>query len=420
MSAHRSGDTLVLEVRERGTTPIPRDLFDALHAHEGFADLIADGIFTLVRSKGAGTAVRAGAFVGSAQLEGLGRISVVPKVPGALKALLEWSVPSDVRMSEAPSEVGDDSPILALFVTKFVEALAGYLSRGRLRMYDTRTRRGAVPRGRLDVRRTMALEARGHVGVTAFQERYLSPDNALNRYLALSLFAAEEYCASGSRSADLARVRTFASLFADTGWRSLATLPISCSQALFEDAMALAPSSDARVALQYGRALLSHLGAWPTESSLGVTLPHSFFLSLETLFEEAVRNVLSDAVTVVKGSSLGVSMFAERPGIYLADPDAVVTLNPARVVLDMKYRDLSRGLPGHGELYQLHSHAKSLGATAAALVYPMDSDTTNTWTLERMGSTRDGLSVFLGRVDIACISEGVTGFWQALRSEEAI
>lgn len=405
-----------IEVAERGTRTLPPATFELLGKHDSFASLIDDGILTTVRSRAAGTGIRAGAYVGSAHLEGFGTISVVPKISGAFKELVKWSVPRDIRESTAPSQVGRDSPILEQFVGRFLDSLAEYLSDGRLRQYSFRDRAGSIARGRLDVRKTFKLEARGKAGVLAYRERYLSPANDLNRFLAIALFAVEEYCASvGSRS-HLPRVRAYASLFEDVDWRQFIAYPLSRTLDLHARAELLAQDTPAYTAVQYGRALLLHLGAWPTSGSTGVSVPHSFFLNLETLFEEAVRNILASAAEAVKGASLGIGMFTSIDGLYVANPDVYVEIGDRRVVLDVKYRDLKGGFPGHSAFYQLHSHAITLRASAMVLVYPLEIESQVPWTIRDFGLTRDGIYSFLVRIDVARLEEGVIGAWHDLRS----
>ncbi|CAM3785982.1 McrC family protein [Smaragdicoccus niigatensis] len=404
-------------VKERGTASVSRSTYAFLNEHQGFAGLVDDGIVTLVRSKNAGAAIRAGAYVGSAHLEGFGTISIVPKIPGAFEALLEWAVPDDVRESVTPSVVGAGAPILDQFLTRFLDAMARYLTDGRRRQYDFRDRVGAVPHGRLDVRRTVKLESRGRAGVLAYRERHLSPANDLNRFLALALFAAEEYCASVGSPRQLARTRTYASLFEDVDWRGFVTAPLQRTLDLFQNADALTTTDFAHNAVQYGRALLLHLGAWPTDGSTGVTVPHSFFLNLETLFEDAVRNVLASVSPVAKGATLKRTMFTDLPGIYVADPDVVADVDECRIVLDMKYRDLKGGTPDNGAFYQLHSHAKTLGAAAMALVYPLEAAGDDAWTVRALGHTRDKIKSFVVQVDVSRIADGMIGAWYELRNQ---
>lgn len=397
-----------IQIRERGRASISNDAFNILNKNVGFAQLIDEGIVSLVRTKNSGTAISAGPYVGEALIDGVCRISVEPKVPDALAALLRWSVPSNVRVVAESSLVGSDNPVLEHFMASFLTALSAYLNTGRLRHYSARTRVAAVPRGRIDIRGSIALEARGRVGVVMYTERRLTADNPLNRFLGLALLACEEFCASIGLPVLLARTRSYLTLFEDVRWRSHWAHSLVEAQRLFVDALGECPSKDAEDAVLYGRAILWNLGAWPTNGSSGVVVPHSFFLSLESIFEEAVRNVIAESYPVSKGSALEVPMFPSLPRSYVADPDLVL-LAPAAMVIDTKYRDIQAGLPGHGELYQLHSHTRTLDLRAAMLVYPAESVGTADWRCRDLGATADGIRTFVGIVDVAQISESVNG-----------
>ena len=396
-----------IEVRERGRSSISLADFNALNRHPGFEQLIADGIFSLVRTKSAGTAISAGPYVGETIIDGIGRITVQPKVPDALAALLRWSVPKDVRVVGQSSLVGSDSPVLEHFLAGFLESLAKYLVHGRLKRYRSRRRVSAVPHGRIDVRTSMQLEARGKFGVLAYTERFLDADNALNRFLALALLACEEFCISINSPGLLARTRSYMALFEEVSWRSYWSHTLRKAQELFPLAMEQCPSADSERAVLYGRAILWNLGAWPTDGSSGIVVPHSFFLNLETLFEEAVRNVMAVSYEVVKGSALNEPMFGGIPKSYIADPDIVVRTPTSFVVADTKYRDLSNGLPGHAELYQLHSHTRTLKGDLAVLIYPAESVGGEAWTLRELGETNDGIKTYVATVDVSRISDSV-------------
>lgn len=396
-----------IEVRERGRSPISLADFNALNRHPGFEQLIADGIFSLVRTKTSGTAISAGPYVGETIVDGIGRITVQPKVPDALAALLRWSVPKDVRVVGQSSLVGSDSPVLENFIAGFLESLARYLNRGRLKRYNSRHRVSAVPHGRIDVQASMRLEAIGKIGVLAYTERFLDPDNALNRFLALALLACEEFCMSISSPGLLARTRSYMAVFEEVSWRSYWSHNLRRAQELFPLAVEQCPSVDAERAVLYGRAILWNLGAWPTDGSSGVVVPHSFFLNLETLFEEAVRNIIAASYEVSKGSELSEPMFGDLPKSYIADPDIVVRTPSSFVVADTKYRDLTNGLPGHAELYQLHSHTRTLGADLALLIYPADSGGGDLWSLRELGETNDGIKTFVATVDVSRLSDAV-------------
>jgi hypothetical protein len=405
------GGLPVIEIRERATSDLDPSMYAALDRHEEFSELIAQGILSLVRTKSATHGLRAGANVGQAVIQGVATIIIRPKVFGALEAMLDWSVPSDVRVTSASSLVSPDSPVLEIFAARFLAAIAAYLTQGRLRRYSTLAAVGAVPRGKLDVKKTISLEGRGRVGVVAFKVRRLTSDLAINQFLALGLLAVDEYVRSTGASPRLQfRARSYSALFEDTSWQLHRRRPLQFTHKLFHEALSQAPTMDAKAAVLYSRALIHSLGAWPTESSAAVTVPNSFFLSLESLFEESVRNVVAaDRPGTVMGSVLREPLFASRAEAYVVDPDIVIPHCGGCIVMDTKYKDLQGGLPGHSDVYQILAHARALSSPAALLIYPLESGGADAWHLEELGESVDGTTLFYGQVDVSRLEVAVTG-----------
>jgi 5-methylcytosine-specific restriction endonuclease McrBC regulatory subunit McrC len=132
-----------------------------------------------------------------------------------------------------------------------------------------------------------------------------------------------------------------------------------------------------------------HLGPW-FEENWEQGPPTSFFLNLQTLFEDAVRQIVNEecAERVTKGVELKRPLLEELPGRYLVDPDVVVSAPGAiRLVMDCKYKDVE-GLPAQPDVYQLSAHATALDCWRALLVYP-GSDVA----VRILGITRNGLEV---------------------------
>jgi len=66
-------------------------------------------------------------------------------------------------------------------------------------------------------------------------------------------------------------------------------------------------------ALAYARALLLHLGAWSADDKV-FTVPDSFFFNLETLFQDAVTQVLREVFAPIQtsvGREFGFPLFPE-------------------------------------------------------------------------------------------------------------
>ena len=142
-------------------------------------------------------------------------------------------------------------------------------------------------------------------------------------------------------------------------------------------------------------------------------MPHSYFLNLETLYEDAVRQVAREVcspVVVSRGVELAHPMFKELSDRYVADPDFVVAATSATpIVADCKYKQLDR-YPGHSDVYQLTAHCAALGSRLGLLVYPGDTYSSNLlgttvtgtrvyWATVRPATLREDLAAVLGGLD---------------------
>lgn len=361
--------------RERSTLPVSSADYRLVEDSLVGRDLLESGIISLVRSKSTPYGLRCGAHVGSALLTQNVRLVIEEKVPGSLRALLDWAVTEDVVDVPVPSVVDLDSPVLGVFARQFLSTLGMYLRRGRLKQYRPSQEVGPIPRGKIDLRVTLAMEARGRSSVVGYSRRALTGDLDANRLIALALSAIEGLVATGVVDAESAtRARSYGALFSDVSWQSLRRARLSDLETLFQVTLEQPQSVGAlRAVLLYARALILNLGAWPDDDT-GLPVPDAFFLNLERLFEDAVRAAavsLLPSCDVVKGRRLHRPLFMDRPQVYIADPDFVATAGHGDVVLtaDAKYKDLD-GLPAHSDVYQIAAHAHALGGESALLVYP--------------------------------------------------
>jgi hypothetical protein len=147
-----------------------------------------------------------------------------------------------------------------------------------------------------------------------------------------------------------------------------------------------------------------HLGAWPTGPT-EAELPTSYFLNLETLFEDAVRQVLSEVISpipVTSGASLRKGLFSSMRDRYIADPDLVVgNAPPVTLIGDCKYKELGMGeYPEHADVYQLAAHSIATRSSLGLLLYPGDE-----YTLSSLGVTDAGIEIKWCTVRIRHLAE---------------
>jgi 5-methylcytosine-specific restriction endonuclease McrBC regulatory subunit McrC len=394
----------VTVVAERATLSVSRLFYQQLSDSERMSQLMQAGVLGLLRSKEVPYGIRASCYVGHAVLEDGMRLEVREKSTGALAALLRWSLPADLRPAPVPSHVGVSVPILEVFARRFLALLGYYVRHGRVKAYLPYIRKSETPRGRIHVPETLRLLSRGQRGKIACRQQVLSADILVNRLLRLGIETIEQLFSSDQQAQDaLAEARMYAPLFQDAQtWelqrRGDGFRVDAFAQALDNTRM----TDDLFGALAYARALVLHLGIWP-QSESDPTVPHSFFLNLETLFEDAVRQVSSEILTsntVMKGARVNRPLFAQMPGRYVAAPDVVVQAETSVVlVADCKYKQMS-GFPDHSDVYQLFSHCSALQCELGVLIYPGER-----FGCVPLGKTASGISMHSASVRIANLWE---------------
>jgi len=363
----------IVAVPERSSKEIDADVYRTLENSPDFLHLVESGVFSLVQTKRRKYAISAGPYVGEALLESGLRVRVTEKAVGSLASLVRWALPTDLRLTEAPAPIAPEGTALNVFVERFLDHIGGYLREGRLKQYRDEHLISSSPRGRIDLRGTIRSQARGRTDQIAYARPVLSADILVNRLLGRALTAADSYASTHQEVDARTRARTFAALFDDVGIYSFERMPPEQIHQAFAKAFGdPRVAGDLRGALAYGQALILHWGAW-TEAPSG-TVPKSFFLKLETLFENAVRGVLRKVLIdpVADGADLTSPIFPTRVEDYDADPDLVVGHGQSPpVVGDCKYKQVL-AVPGHADVYQLLVHAATLGASSAFLIYPGD------------------------------------------------
>jgi 5-methylcytosine-specific restriction endonuclease McrBC regulatory subunit McrC len=383
----------VTVVQERSTRSVSRLMHEQLSGSARMSHLVQAGILSLLRSKEVPYGVRASCYVGHAVLEDGTRLEVREKSVGALAALLRWSLPGNLRSAPVPSQVGAAAaPFMEIFAVRFLALLGYYVRHGRVKAYLPFLRSSSTPRGKIDIAQTLRLLQRGHRGRIVCKQQLLSADVPINRLLRLGIEAIEQLFASdrGAQEA-LAEARMYAPLFQDVDTRELQLRGYAFRAEAFSRAMrSTQMTEDLQGALAYARAMVLHLGIWP-EAESTPTVPRSFFLNLETLFEDAVRQVLAELLTpktVTKGARLNIPFFEQMPGRYVADPDVVFRgTDGAAIVADCKYKELDR-FPDHSDVYQLFSHCSALRAKVGVLIYPGES-----YRRFILGDTNSGISM---------------------------
>jgi len=171
-----------------------------------------------------------------------------------------------------------------------------------------------------------------------------------------------------------------------------------------EDLLALAGIILSNESFEYARLL-------PGET------PRSWFVSLEVLFEKAVRRLLGELAggsgDVTSGAAFRMHLFP--PGRVRVFPDFVIRRqSDFAAVGDAKYKKWGRKVR-RGDLYQVLAHAAAFSSPRAFLVIPSDR-----YEVRRLGKSATGASTWLFRVDVLDLRNCLAMALREMRLEDAV
>lgn len=380
-------DHLQIAITERRRRALSKRERLALDGSEELWDLSFRGLFSVRRSGFGSYEIEGHQYVGRATGRTV-ELVVSEKVAGTLPALISAATNGMVRLEHAPSPTAEFDRIARLLVEEFTAAAGSYIASRRAPRYRYRPDTGPVLAGSLDMPATMRLHAAGSIDRFAFQRGEIVRDTPLDHLVLAALdeldrasqtleLPPETIFESRWLGGALAEVRTDA--FSRLDQADL--LAVADSIAADRDAL----DEDADLA-RLASVVLLHQG-FGGQPSDGKTVPRSWFINLERLFEQAVRQTLDRLLTtraVDKGSHFERRMFAGGIDSSRTNPDLVVHDRICPVAAgDVKYKSLSDGNPGRKpisergpasrpDLYQLLVHAASLSCRKAFLVYASD------------------------------------------------
>lgn len=346
-----------------------------------------------------GVELRIGPYVGRLVIPGRVIIDVEEPYPGTVATCLALTT-TGRRAADQPSPPGRvrtaPGSIVAL---RFERALSRYVRRGIERSYLPKVIVTSRPRGHVDVPRTaVQLASRGRTHQVVCQVRPLTEDTPLNRAVLAGAIRAEQLLLREALRGPVTALR-----------RSLITLAGVHQDAapnLWAARQDLDPRRDDHdELLSLTEILIAGVPALPRIERQDPSHPMSAWLSVELIFEEAVRAIVRDALpeqaTVRAGRGDGTQLFSRLKGDLpalqkAADPDVVINLAGRTLIIDAKYRRHPQEF-SEDELYQLIAHAGAYRAAAAALVAPVRSDQRpgHRW----LGRDGSGIAYYLVAVD---------------------
>jgi 5-methylcytosine-specific restriction endonuclease McrBC regulatory subunit McrC len=397
---------VAIEVRERGSVDLNAETFVGLAEEAGFWGLLENGILTATRPSPQVARLHGTRYVGRA-LVGDTEITVVEKVSGSLAALLSYASGGAFKVPPAEAAASPLGDLIPLLIHAFLEKVRDYVSRGIDFSYGRRYEAGSLIGGTLNVARTVHLHARGMKHMAAFARPVLRRDVPKNKVALAAIRQIEELARQVSvPAADIATARTLAQFFTDIRdievllgrrerWVSEArALEIEAATAFDRDLLALAA------------VVLSHESFEPDTISTG-RVPRSWFVNLETLFEDAVRKTLADVapsdLRVTAAGFFKPPIFDATTGYFRANPDLLVKQAGASVAVgDAKYKTWNgfdtAGI--HHDLYQLLVHTAAHEASMAFLVYAHDA-----FDFRHLGVSATGADTWAFAVDVRALEQ---------------
>jgi hypothetical protein len=389
----RAVDTLV-RVTERRRRLLSDAERAALDGAESFWALVDAGYVSLRRSGSRRYEIVGHKYVGRA-ITGDVETVVAEKAAGTLRSLIAAATGAELRIEEAPAPATEFDVISRHLMRQFIEAAGRYVADRRQARYEYELLSGPVLSGSLDIARTIRVHASGRRHHFAFTSGRVVRDEPLDRVVLAAIDELDRAASALDLDPDtLYEARWLAGALEEVRDEQFLALATSDYLAMADaiERQRETTAADRDLARLAAVALL-HRG-FEAEREVGGAVPRAWFVDLETLFEQAVRETLHellDGHEVNRGTNFDRWMFTGGTDRSRTNPDVVVQRQGVvRAVGDVKYKTLRIGLgeveddeetgadrrakEGRPDLYQVLIHAASLDAPLAFLVFVSDDE----------------------------------------------
>lgn len=414
MAARGLQAELIVRVPERGSVVLGSREWTSLANAPEFWGIVERGLLTVERLPGGAARLHGSCYVGRCTLNDGTRLELTEKVDGALSALLRHATHGSFRVEVLPASTGELNSLVGLLAQQFVREVRRYLTTGRDFRYQRHATSGPLAAGRLLLPETARLRARGLGHLMAFDRDKVSFATELN---AVVFAALREISSLGLLgyidAATVSTARALGMVFDDSGLERLlgrthaavasfaAGLLVNDKRSAHRDLLALA-------------GVLLNRESFGGSMAAGGMVPRSWFLNLETLFESAVRNVLTKQYgmrgAVTSGRQRPRPIFGKFPGLLSANPDLVIEEAARVIVGDVKYKAVGTTASA-ADIYQLLVHATAFEAREAFLVFP-----DRVFAMRELGASSAGPRVQIFTLDVASLDEHVSMLVGSLRN----
>lgn len=422
---------VTVAVTERRRWTLSPEQRGAIDASDGFWRLADEGYVSYRRAGPAVHQVVGHKYVGRAIVGDL-ELLIEEKASGTVLALVRAATGAELKIHRVDAPATTFDVVSQHLMREFVTQAGRYVADRRRGRYSYHEASGLALGGQINLARTIGLNAAGHVGQFAYTAGRVVRDEPLDRLVLAGL----DELGKAATALDLApetvyHARWLAGALEEIRdycfWSAGRSDFLEVAESIEREATTLVADADlARLAA----VALLHRGFEPHLPSEG-TVPRAWFIDLETLFEQAVRETLRDLLggfDVDRGLQFDRRMFNGGDDSSRTYPDVVVYQTPVVAgVGDVKYKTL-RAAPGgesgedrtelqakkegRADLYQVLIHAASVSADLACLIYVSDDEYVSrylgrsatgcdTWTVQvRPVKLRADLCRFLGEIGL--------------------
>jgi 5-methylcytosine-specific restriction endonuclease McrBC regulatory subunit McrC len=330
-------------------------------------------------------------------------VELVEKIPGVLSSLLWAATDKAFRIEKIPAPATPPGPLMRILVHEFLQGMNVYTASGRQFRYTPVPHVSSLMAGKIRTTATVRLRAQGLRHLVAFYRDTVDHATPKNRVLAAGirqvLRLAEVW---GITDSDVFAARMLDELFSDC----------KDAQVLFGDRRLFADYAEQLIAaplerdtdlLRLASVILASESFEPSAPTAR-SVPRTWFLNLETLFETAVRNGLknSSGLTVTKPAGARRNPIFKDEGLFLATPDLLVSSGPDHLLVgDVKYKNYE-GLPEAQDVYQLLAHASAYEVQASFLAYPGEAHQ-----VTRLGEAAGGTVLWVVVLDVRDLAPGL-------------
>jgi hypothetical protein len=366
---------MIVTVPERGTTTVSPEAWATLSADASFWRLVDSNVVQTEATSAGKWRIKGTCYVGRALIGNI-VLEVSEKFAGAFETLVGLGPLKSPKLVQTPSPVAKSTGSTAILISLFIRAVRRYLSGFKKVAYVKVPAAGTIAGGRLDIARTLRLRAKGMAHHVAFDRSLLTADLPFNRCIYAALSEVERLSRLVLVSSDdIAAARALRAVLGECLPSVIAARPHELAKIAARESMLQQPRPEISEVISLAGAVLDAAGFGGSEPWKRY-VERSWFVNLETFFEEAARNVVSTLLAAdfeTESAQDRPPLFEHMLQRYRANPDIVVW-NAVRVAVavgDAKYKDLD-GWPMPSDVHELLAHASAYGAPRAFLFFPSD------------------------------------------------